>query len=155
MSEVARSTLRLLTPLAETRNVTIRTTLEEGCCILASGDDVYQIIFNLAENAVKYNLVGGVVDIDIHGEGDRVLLIVSDTGIGIPEADREQVFSRFYRVDKDRSRASGGSGLGLSIVHDAVAALGGTIRLSANEPHGCVFTVSFPGWNGGDEGEGI
>jgi signal transduction histidine kinase len=77
-------------------------------------------------------------------EGDRVVLSVSDTGIGIPEEDRLNIFARFYRVDKARSRASGGSGLGLSIVHDAVLAHGGTIAVGQNKPQGSVFIVSFP-----------
>lgn len=151
MSEVARSTLRLLTPLAKTMGLSIETALEDGLFILASEDEVYQIIFNLAENAVKYNSAGGRVFIDIHAEGETVLLIVEDDGIGIPEADREQVFSRFYRVDKDRSRASGGSGLGLSIVHDAVTSLGGDITLSPVSPHGTRFSVSFPRWEQNDD----
>ena len=71
-------------------------------------------------------------------------LQVSDTGIGIPEADRENIFNRFYRVDKARSREAGGSGLGLSIVHDAVLAHGGSITVGQNTPQGSVFTVSFP-----------
>lgn len=148
MREVARATLRLLTPLAQSHEVTIETSLEEGCIIRASDDDVYQIIFNLVENAIKYNVAGGRVFLTIRGEEDRVLLIVDDTGIGIPETDRGQIFSRFYRVDKARSRASGGSGLGLSIVHDAVQALGGSIQVSPREPSGTRFLVSFPGWNG-------
>lgn len=150
-AEIARGTLRLLTPLAESRGVTIDTSLEEGCMILASGDDVYQIIFNLAENAIKYNVEGGSVSIGIRGEGESVLLTVDDTGIGIPEEDREHVFSRFYRVDKARSRASGGSGLGLSIVHDAVLTLGGTIELSPRSPQGTSFAVIFPAWKGAEE----
>jgi signal transduction histidine kinase len=148
MAQAAASTLRLLEPLAAEKHVTLRTSLEEGCMVLASGDDLYQIIFNLAENAIKYNVEDGEVLLSVHGEGDRVLLTVDDTGIGIPEADREQIFSRFYRVDKARSRASGGSGLGLSIVHDAVVSLGGTIQVSPREPRGTRFSVSFPGWSG-------
>jgi two-component system sensor histidine kinase CiaH len=69
---------------------------------------------------------------------------VADTGIGIPEADRQNIFDRFYRVDKARSRASGGSGLGLAIVHDAVVANDGTIDVARREPKGTVFTVTFP-----------
>ena len=154
MSEVARSTLRLLTPLAEKRHITVDTSLEEGCIVSAAEDDLYQIIFNLAENAVKYNVDYGRVCISVLGGYDRVLLIVDDTGIGIPEADRDQIFSRFYRVDKARSRASGGSGLGLSIVHDAVESLGGAITVAPREGgQGTRFTVSFPAWQGeeGDE----
>ena len=71
-------------------------------------------------------------------------LSVEDTGIGIPEEDRLNVFSRFYRVDKARSREAGGSGLGLSIVHDAVLAHGGSITIGPNKPQGSIFIVRFP-----------
>lgn len=144
LGEVARSTLRLLSPLAEGLGVTLRCEPEQGCIISASEDDVYQIVFNLAENAVKYNVEGGSVDIRVRrGEG-RILLDVEDTGIGIPEADLPNIFSRFYRVDKARSREKGGSGLGLSIVHDAVTALGGSITVEHREGGGTRFSVSFP-----------
>ena len=144
LAEVARSTLRLLSPLAAKLGVSLRCEPEAGCIISAPEDDVYQIIFNLAENAVKYNVEGGSVDISVRREGGRVLLIVEDRGIGIPEADLPNIFSRFYRVDKARSREKGGSGLGLSIVHDAVSALGGSIEVEAREGGGTRFTVSFP-----------
>ncbi|MEG1633482.1 MAG: HAMP domain-containing sensor histidine kinase [Oscillospiraceae bacterium] len=144
MASVVNSTLRLLTPLAETRQVAIRLSLGDDCLVLASEDDLYQIIFNLAENAIKYNVAAGEVHIEVRRERDRALLTVDDTGIGIPEADREQIFSRFYRVDKARSRENGGSGLGLSIVHDAVEALGGYIEVLPRAPQGTRFAVSFP-----------
>ena len=105
---------------------------------------MYQIVFNLAENAVKYNVPGGSVDVSVKNSRGFVLLTVEDTGIGIPEADLPNIFSRFYRVDKARSRERGGSGLGLSIVHDAVAALGGKIDVAAREGGGTRFTVTFP-----------
>ena len=69
---------------------------------------------------------------------------MEDTGIGIPQEDRLNIFARFYRVDKARSREAGGSGLGLSIVHDAVQKHGGSIAVGENKPHGSVFIVSFP-----------
>ena len=86
----------------------------------------------------------GKVMIRLSQDSETVRLSVEDTGIGIPEEDRYNVFTRFYRVDKARSRASGGSGLGLSIVHDAVLAHGGMIQVGGNHPCGTVFVVSFP-----------
>ncbi len=141
---VAERTLPLLQPLAASQNVTIEAELAEGCVTLAAADDIYQIIFNLAENGVKYNVPGGTVSIRLRPEGEAAVLTVSDTGIGIPEADMDHIFERFYRVDKARSRASGGSGLGLAIVHDAVSSNGGSIRVDRREQGGTVFTVSFP-----------
>ena len=136
--------LKPLRPLAAEKQVSLETRLQEGCLIRATEDDLYHIIFNLAENAVKYNVPGGSVCITLTGDTEHVKLTVSDTGIGIPDKDREQIFSRFYRVDKARSREAGGSGLGLSIVHDAVLAHGGSIEVGQNKPQGSVFTVTFP-----------
>ena len=142
------ATLRRLAPLAGKSGVDLRCDCAPGCLISAPEDDVYQIVFNLAENAVKYNVPGGSVDVSVRAEGGRVLLAVEDTGRGIPPEDLPNIFSRFYRVDKARSRERGGSGLGLSIVHDAVAALGGEIRVEPGEERGTRFTVSFPALDG-------
>ena len=92
---------------------------------------LYEIARNLCENAVKYNVPGGSVTVEV-AETDRdVALLVRDTGIGIPEGDQSRVFERFYRVDKSHSRAIGGTGLGLSIVKHAVAYHHGTLRLES------------------------
>ena len=141
---VAERTLHLLEPLAAEQNVTLETDLDQGCVTAASADDLYQIIFNLAENAVKYNQPGGSVYLSLRQADGQALLTVADTGIGIPEGDMEHIFDRFYRVDKARSRASGGSGLGLAIVHDAVVANGGAIQAGPRAGGGTVFTVRFP-----------
>ena len=111
---------------------------------MANTDDMFHIVFNLMENAVKYNVPGGEVRVSARNDGEETVFAVADTGIGIPEEDRLNIFARFYRVDKARSRASGGSGLGLSIVHDAVLAHGGTITVGQNKPQGSVFIVTFP-----------
>lgn len=144
MKRVAERTIHLLEPLAKEKNITIYTDLAEGCVILAAEDDIYQIIFNLAENALKYNNFGGNVFIRLRREDGSAKLLVEDTGIGIPEEDIPHIFSRFYRVDKARSRAQGGSGLGLSIVHDAVKSNGGAISVERRETVGTRFTVCFP-----------
>ena len=144
LKQTAVDALAVLRPLAAEKDVKIRCELDDGCVVMANTDDMFHIVFNLMENAVKYNVPGGSVLVSAKNEDDKVLLTVADTGIGIPEADRLNIFGRFYRVDKARSRASGGSGLGLSIVHDAVLAHGGTIAVGQNKPQGSVFVVSFP-----------
>ena len=144
VKQVVLDTLTPLRPLAQEKQVSLETALEDGCRIRATEDDLFHIVFNLVENAVKYNVPGGAVRIALRGDEKQVTLAVSDTGIGIPEEDRANIFSRFYRVDKARSREAGGSGLGLSIVHDTVLALGGSIEVGQNTPQGSVFTVSFP-----------
>ncbi len=137
---VAESTLRLLRPLAEDRGVTISVETVGDCPVQASEDSVYRVVFNLAENAIKYNTERGYVHISVRRESAEVVLRVRDTGIGIPAEDRPHIFSRFYRVDKARAREAGGSGLGLSIVHDSVLAMGGKISLEDSEK-GSLFVV--------------
>ena len=144
VKQVSLDALVMLRPLAEEKQVKIRSELAEGCVVMANTDDMFHIIFNLTENAVKYNVPGGSVRLILKGDEECIYLTVEDTGIGIPEEDRLNIFSRFYRVDKARSREAGGSGLGLSIVHDAVLAHGGTIAVGQNKPQGSRFIVSFP-----------
>ena len=144
VKQVTVDALDVLRPLAEERGVKIKCDLADGCVVMANTDDMFHIVFNLMENAVKYNVPGGSVQVSAAADAERVTFTVADTGIGIPEADRLNIFARFYRVDKARSRSSGGSGLGLSIVHDAVLAHGGTIAVGQNKPQGSVFIVTFP-----------
>ena len=144
MKQVAVDAMVLLRPLADERQVRIRCDLADGCVVMATVDDMFHIIFNLIENAIKYNITGGSVFLILEGDEDEIKFTVEDTGIGIPEEDRYNIFTRFYRVDKARSREAGGSGLGLSIVHDAVKAHGGSIMVGENRPQGSRFTVSFP-----------
>ena len=144
LKQVTLDTLSALAPLARDRRVSLGSQLDDGCVVMASQEDMERIIFNLAENAIKYNVPNGSVTVRLSQDDNSVHLSVEDTGIGIPEEDRLNIFTRFYRVDKARSRQSGGSGLGLSIVHDAVTAYGGSIRVGNNRPQGSVFIVSFP-----------
>lgn len=141
---VAQNTLRLLQPLARELKVFLKYDLSDGCTILANDDDIYQIIFNLVENGIKYNSQDGFVHLHLSQADGFVSFVVEDSGIGIPKEDLPHIFDRFYRVDKARSREAGGSGLGLSIVHSAVLTNGGTISVSENQPRGSIFTVRFP-----------
>ena len=144
LQQAVHGTLHLLRPLAAKSDVTLTCLMSDGVTVRASEDDIYHIVFNLVENAIKYNLPGGSVTVRVEARGEQSILSVADTGIGIPEADRPNIFNRFYRVDKARSREHGGSGLGLSIVHDAAALYGGTVTVDGVEPHGARFTVTFP-----------
>ena len=144
LKQTTLDAIALLRPLALENRVRLRTELEEGCVVMGSRDDMARILFNLVENAIKYNVPEGSVLLRLHSREEQVILRVEDTGIGIPEADRPYIFDRFYRVDKARSREAGGSGLGLSIVHDAVLAQGGSITVGQNKPQGSVFMLSFP-----------
>ena len=151
VAAVVEKVRRMLVPLARAGEVDIRCRLEEGCVIRCTEDDLYQIAFNLMENAVKYNRPGGSVTVTLRRAEERVELEVADTGVGIPQEDLDKVFRRFYRVDKARSRAAGGTGLGLSIVRDTVLAHGGTVSARAGEAGGSVFLVTFPAWREGEE----
>ena len=136
-------TLRMLRPLAESRGLTLDSKLEEDCCVLATEDAIHQIIFNLIENAIKYNKPGGNVSVRLGAEEGEVILTVDDTGVGVPDADIPHIFDRFYRVDKARSREAGGSGLGLSIVRDTVRELKGTVSATRRAGSGMRFQVRF------------
>lgn len=143
-ARTVRKVARMLQPLADLRQITLEIESEDGCQILTMEDDFYQIVFNLTENAIKYNRDGGWVGITLQRVLDNVILMISDNGVGIPEEAREHIFERFYRVDKARSRAAGGAGLGLSIVHDMVIRNFGTIQVSARAGGGTLFSVQFP-----------
>lgn len=144
LGSVAAETLKMLNQLAKPRRITLNLSAEPDCYVTASDGDIYQIIFNLAENAIKYNNDGGTVDIDIVRRDNNVILTVEDSGIGIPPEDLPYIFQRFYRVDKARSREGGGSGLGLSIVHAAVTAIGGSIEAESKLPNVTRFTAVLP-----------
>ncbi len=107
--------------------------------VLLQGSDIllYRLLFNLVENAIRYNKEGGgAVRVSAEERADTVEILVQDTGSGIPEADRETVFQPFFRVDKSRSRAYGGVGLGLTLVRKIVELHGGTIRIAKSDAQG-------------------
>lgn len=135
---------RMVSAIAAKNNIQINLELEKDSSILILEDDLYQIIFNLAENGIKYNVPGGKLTISLDREEDTAILKVADTGVGIPEDSLENIFERFYRVDKARSRQTGGSGLGLSIVRDIVERNNGQIFVESLLGQGTVFTVHFP-----------
>lgn len=136
--------LQSLEPVAKRQTVTLRLA---GESLQVRG--VYQVlremIYNLCDNAIKYNRSGGSVTVTVARSAGRVSVVVADTGIGIPYEDQSRVFERFYRVDKSHSRAIGGTGLGLSIVKHAAALHGAEIKLQSQPEDGTVITVLFPG----------
>lgn len=136
--------LQSLEPVAKRQAVTLRLA---GESLQVRG--VYQVlremIYNLCDNAIKYNRSGGSVAVTVARSAGRASVAVADTGIGIPYEDQSRVFERFYRVDKSHSRAIGGTGLGLSIVKHAAALHGAEIKLQSQPEDGTVITVLFPG----------
>lgn len=140
---VAKEALEMVGSIAESRNISL-TIKGEPAPLNSVHKLLYDIIYNLCDNAVKYNKEGGFVKVDVKTAGDKVQVAVSDNGVGIAPADQSRVFERFYRVDKSHSRESGGTGLGLSIVKHAVAYLKGSISLESTLGKGTTITVSFP-----------
>ena len=150
--EAAQSALHSLSAAAEPGGITL--TLEGGSCVIrAAAQLVSGIVFNLTDNAIKYNKPGGSVVLRVEEQAEEAVLTVTDMGIGIPEEHRERIFERFYRVDKSHSKEVGGTGLGLSIVKHAARILGASISLDSTVGVGTTVTVRFPK-DGPEEGAG-
>ena len=131
-----------LEPLAREKHVELTGNCE-AITIVGSDILIYRLVYNLVENAIKYNHPGGQVTVSASRKEKRVCLSVADTGNGIPEELRERVFEPFFRVDKSRSRALGGVGLGLALVHEIVRVHDGNITVRSNPSGGTVFEVMF------------
>ena len=140
---VAREVKTDLAAAAAAKNVTL--SVSGGETVLHGVRRLlYEILFNLCDNAIKYNKDGGTVAVTVGAKDGICTLQVKDTGIGIPPEEQSRVFERFYRVDKSRSKASGGTGLGLSIVKHAVQYHGGSIAVKSVPDEGTTMTVTFP-----------
>jgi signal transduction histidine kinase len=141
---IVEEVYQALAPLAhrERQVSLVRNVAPDLPNALADGDRLAQVLLNLTRNAVTATPAGGLVFLDLEqADPGHLALTVSDTGSGIPEAERDRVFERFYRVDTARTRTTGGFGLGLSIVRDLLQAMGGTVTVSGVEGSGCSFRV--------------
>ena len=131
-----------LAPLAEKRNITLEV---EGDGVMTGSDAlIYRLLFNLTENAVKYNHPGGSVRVTVAQEPETLLIRVSDTGCGIPEEYQRSIFQPFFRVDKSRSREYGGAGLGLSLVWEITDLHGGSVWVEKSSKDGTTIAVGLP-----------
>ena len=151
MLPVLEQVMRMMSLVAQEKGTDLTYRAEGTCTVLASRDEIHQVIYNLTDNAVKYTPPGSTVQVSLLHQGDQVVLRVEDNGPGIPEGDLPRIFERFYRVDKARSRAAGGTGLGLAIVSDTVSKRGGTVEAANRPGGGAVFTVRWPWREGGGE----
>lgn len=144
LNEMVKDCVRAAKVLAARKNLEMRLT--ETKQLILTGDEylLKRMVLNLLDNAVKYTPEGGKIWVELSGRNGHAQVVVHDTGIGISEKDRPRVFDRFYRVDKARSRAQGGAGLGLSIVHWIVEAHGGTVTVESSSGKGSAFTVKLP-----------
>ena len=145
LREMCREVMSVLSVSAKSKNITVNLTGDSG---LINGVQpvIYEMVYNLIDNAIKYNVQDGKVDINLQNlmESHRVILTVKDTGIGIPANEKERIFERFYRIDKSRSKQNGGTGLGLSIVKHAAKYHEASILVNSEVGKGSTFTVIFP-----------
>lgn len=142
--QVVDGQLERLHNVAAEHGISMTTDMPDRSVIVAAPEDVRSIVANLLENAVRYNVDGGAVEVRLSRSDGRVTLEVHDTGEGIPPQERERIFERFYRIDKARSRAAGGTGLGLSLVRHATQRLGGTVSVHSELGVGSTFRVDLP-----------
>lgn len=144
LRQVAEEVVHALEPLSLERGV--RLELLPGDPVMARADPhlIETVLGNLVENGLKYTPRGGQVSVALTSKAARAILTVTDTGIGIAEEDQEQIFERFYRVDKARARATGGAGLGLAIASEAAALMGGQITVSSEPGKGSQFRFALP-----------
>ena len=147
MTPTIQRAARRLSVIADQAGISLQLALDEDTPILILEDDLYQIVYNLIENGIKYNTYGGSLTVQISRDEDNAIIQFTDTGVGIPEDAIGHIFERFYRVDKARSRASGGSGLGLAIVRAIVQRNRGEITVASIPGMGTTFTVVFPAFD--------
>ncbi len=142
MDDLVDEVLEDLEPLAQEKNIKLIGKCKD---ITMVGSDIliYRLVYNLVENAIKYNHSGGQVTVTAYKEQKHIYLSVADTGSGIPKELRERVFEPFFRVDKSRSRKLGGVGLGLALVHEIVRVHDGSITVKSNPSGGTILEVIF------------
>lgn len=143
INDSAKEAINSLKESAKKKNIQIQTNLNEAF-IKANSRLIYEIIYNLIDNAIRYSNNDSSIEVSTYTNTHHAYLKVKDNGIGIPLEDQSRIFERFYRVDKSHSRATGGTGLGLSIVKHAVKLSHGTIALESELNKGSTFTVTFP-----------
>ena len=131
-----------LAPLAEKKGIILES--DGDGAMIGSDTLIYRLLYNLTENAIRYNRPNGKVRITVTDEDGRLVIRVADTGCGIPEQYRESIFQPFFRVDKSRSRENGGVGLGLSLVWEISALHGGEVRVEKSSEEGTTIAVRFP-----------
>ncbi|MBV8895655.1 MAG: PAS domain-containing protein [Acidobacteriaceae bacterium] len=143
--DVIESVVRTVEASARERNVRLEQVTCDDCMVRGHRHRLEQVLVNLVDNAVKFNRPGGEVRVqcDVTRDG-QVQIAVRDTGIGIPSEDLQRVFERFYRVDRARSRPTGGTGLGLPIVKEIVSRMGGSVQVESQLGRGSTFTIEVP-----------
>lgn len=138
----SQNCIEALSLRAEKKGISMKL-LGESCTINGNPSLIEDLIYNLCENAIRYNKENGSVTISVGFDGNNSILKIADTGIGIPEKYQERVFERFYTVDRSRSKATGGTGLGLAIVKHIVEYHGASLEIESKEDSGTIITIRF------------
>ncbi len=144
LSEICSNVAKALRPLAEQKNITLDFFSEGSVYSRAEKDRIWEAVYNILDNSIKYTPQGGHVSLDVSKENGNAIITVEDTGIGIAPDEMYKIFDRFYRVDKARARETGGTGLGLSIALTAVELHGGNIQVESEEGKGSKFIIIIP-----------
>ena len=139
---LSKSIVSRLKPVADKHNISLNV-IGDTAYVQGTEKILDEMIYNLCDNAIKYNKENGIADVIISTTADKVNLTVRDTGIGIPKSEQGRVFERFYRVDKSRSKQAGGTGLGLAIVKHGAMYHNAEIKLESTEGKGTSITISF------------
>ena len=151
LDSVIKTVVKDLEPVAHEHAVKIHTDIEP-LTVRGNASLLYRALYNLVENAIRYNEKEGSISIDLKNQDTAGMVKIADTGVGIAPEARELIFEPFYRVNKSRSREFGGAGIGLSLVKAILKRHGAFIAVDANEPQGSVFTITFP-QDGSTDGE--
>ncbi|MER1985631.1 MAG: HAMP domain-containing sensor histidine kinase [Solibacillus sp.] len=144
VAETLREVMSLLAQQAQEKHITFTSKLDEDLIVLANEEKLKQVCINIIENAIRYSDADAPIEIEVEQVNKQAILRVKDSGIGIPPEDLAHITERFYRVNKARSRADGGSGLGLSIVEQFVKQFGGTLTITSTLGEGTHVVVTLP-----------
>ncbi len=144
LKDVVMGINKNLIPIAEMEEKEIVLNADEDILIMANKDILWQAVYNIVDNALKYTSEHGRVEVSLIKEPKKAIISVKDNGVGISSEDIHRIFDRFYRVDKARSRETGGTGLGLSIAHSAIEFHNGVIEVSSAPGEGSVFRIVLP-----------
>jgi signal transduction histidine kinase len=145
LNKIIRQAVKLLTSLAGEKGVSVNLAANEHAVIHGDRTAILELFVNIIDNAIKYNISRGEIDISIKKEKPFVVTEIKDTGIGMAEEDLDRVFDRFYRIDKSRSKEIGGTGLGLSICDEIARLHGGRIKIESRVGRGTTASVYLKG----------
>lgn len=144
LTEICSNVTKALRPLAEQKHIELTYNAEAAIYSKVERDRIWEAIYNVLDNSIKYTKEGGTVSIDVGKDETSAIITIKDSGIGIASEELYKIFDRFYRVDKARTRETGGTGLGLSIALTAVELHGGNIQVESEEGVGSTFRIIIP-----------